>query len=370
MNGTGTCTVTYALTQEDVDQAGVSLEASGTAESANGTQATSVVSTAAAYKGTPTATLKLEKTATPPSDFAAGNDVAYSFTVTNTGDATLTSLAIDDSNGFGGTGTPPDVTCFAEKLAPNASTTCSGTYKLTQDDVNNEGFINHASAKATALAGTDSSFTVNSSTDAAFTGVPASKLILTKTVSMATGETFEVGGNVAYVFNLTNSGDSTLTLDSSDPGNIIQEMDFTGRAPEGLVVDCSAVETPLEPGKTTQCTGTYTLTQADVDADEVTNTATASATFDSKPVTAAGSGALLQGTAVGGLTVVPTATAPATWATGEEVSINVKVINSGQVDINNPSVELSGFTGATPSATCPATAALAPGASIDCTATY
>ena len=118
----------------------------------------------------------------------------------------------------------------------------------------------------------------------------------------------------------------------------------------------------MAPGASITCSATYTITQADLDAGSVTNTATASngtvtSNQDSETVTAAQSPAL---------TLVKTAS-PSTYdAVGNVISYSYLVTNSGNVTLSGP------FTISDDKATasCPATAALAPGASITCSATY
>ena len=57
-----------------------------------------------------------------------GDVITYTFTVTNTGDVTLDPIDVNDP-------LVPIVNCNATSLAPGADTTCSGTYTVTQADV-------------------------------------------------------------------------------------------------------------------------------------------------------------------------------------------------------------------------------------------
>ena len=65
---------------------------------------------------------------------AAGQTVTYHYLVANTGNTTLTGVSAVDT-AFSGSGTPPVVTCPVTTLAPQASTTCTGTYAVTQADI-------------------------------------------------------------------------------------------------------------------------------------------------------------------------------------------------------------------------------------------
>ena len=73
----------------------------------------------------------------------------------------------------------------------------------------------------------------------------------------------DAGDTIDYSFVVTNTGNVTL-----DPVAIDD--------PKVGVVTCPA--SSLAPGGSTTCTATYTLTQADVDAGHVANTATAGGT--------------------------------------------------------------------------------------------
>jgi len=68
--------------------------------------------------------ITLEKTPNPTSVSAPGN-VTYSYTVTNTGNVTLTGLALTDNKA----GT---ITLANTTLAPGESTTGTATFAITQ----------------------------------------------------------------------------------------------------------------------------------------------------------------------------------------------------------------------------------------------
>ena len=125
---------------------------------------------------------------------------------------------------------------------------------------------------------------------------------------------------------------------------------------------CPATAT-LAPLASITCTATYTITQADLDAGTVTNIASATngtttSPPDSETVTAAQEPAL---------TIAKTSIDTTYAKVGDVLHYSYVVTNSGNVTLDGP------FTVADDKATdesCPATATLAPGASITCTATY
>lgn len=86
------------------------------------------------------------------------------------------------------------------------------------------------------------------------------------TTQLVTGET------ATYTLTATNTGNTTLT------DVVIEEDEFTGSG-EMSDLDCTpSMPAALAIGEQLNCTATYEVTQADVDAGRVDNTATATAT--------------------------------------------------------------------------------------------
>jgi hypothetical protein len=116
------------------------------------------------------------------------------------------------------------------------------------------------------------------------------------------------------------------------------------------------------------------VTQVDVDAATITNTANAAAiTPGGGPAASAPSTAVVTAAPAPGLTVVKSASPadPDDFTPGRAVTYSFVVTNTGNVTVDGIAVHDSGFTGTgTLSAiTCPATE-LAPGAQFTCTADY
>ncbi|WP_367179772.1 beta strand repeat-containing protein, partial [uncultured Psychroserpens sp.] len=72
--------------------------------------------------------------------------ITYEFVVTNTGNVDLTDITVNDPL-IGA------VTCVATTLIPGDFTTCSGTYTIIQDDIDNGGVENSASVSSEAPGG-------------------------------------------------------------------------------------------------------------------------------------------------------------------------------------------------------------------------
>ncbi len=267
---------------------------------------------------------------------AVGQVVSYSFVVANSGNTTLFGpFTVADDR------TTDEACPVTVLLVPGASVTCTASYTITQADLDNGSVTNVASA---------SNGTVTSATDSET--VTAVQLPGLSIVKSATPSTYSaVGQVVSYSFVVRNSGNTTL----AGPFTVADDRTRTRPARRR---PC------LAPGASITCTASYTITQADLDNGSVTNVASASngtvtSPTDSETVTAAVGPAL---------SIVKSASPPTrTSAVGQVVSYSFVVRNSGNVTLAGP------FTVAddkTTNEACPATASLAPGASITCTASY
>jgi uncharacterized repeat protein (TIGR01451 family) len=257
----------YALTQVDIDAGFVSNLATVNAEdpSTNPVSASSN-SGAALITNLPTnASMSLVKSAVfndASMDGLAqvGETIDYSFTLTNTGNLTLTNLSISD----------PLMTVSGNLASLSVSTsdnsTFSGTYVLTQSDIDSGMVSNLATANATDPF--MDPVTVQSNSGASLiTNLPTlASMSLTKTgvFNDTNMDGFaQVGESIDYTFIISNTGNMTLTnISISDP-----KISVSG-ALASLAVSASDNST---------FSGSYVLTQADIDAGFVSNLATANA---------------------------------------------------------------------------------------------
>ncbi|MCE8421390.1 hypothetical protein LZ190_22535, partial [Rhodovulum sulfidophilum] len=144
-------TATYALKQADIDRGFVENTALATGtytdgagvetevEDISGTEATNDTATRADLDTTPSiALVKAVDLSAISSPAAVGDVLAYSFTVTNAGNVTLTDVTVTDDSlpGLVLTGDP------IPSLAPNATdaTTYTATYALKQADID-RGYV-------------------------------------------------------------------------------------------------------------------------------------------------------------------------------------------------------------------------------------
>ncbi|MFF0446455.1 hypothetical protein ACFYT4_08585 [Streptomyces sp. NPDC004609] len=91
-------------------------------------------------------TAKTEK----PGKLVVGEEIDYSFLVTNTGSVTFKDVKVDEGE-FTGSGKLSPVACpiGAKSMAPGASVTCTATYKVTQADVDKGSIKNTATGTGT-----------------------------------------------------------------------------------------------------------------------------------------------------------------------------------------------------------------------------
>ncbi|GMA21121.1 hypothetical protein GCM10025862_31420 [Arsenicicoccus piscis] len=259
-------TPTYQLTQADVDKGSVVNTASTTARTPDGSTITQTSGVTVSTPGS--ASIALDKAASQIADsntnqrVDVGDTITYTFQVTNTGTETLNLLTLSDAKlGLDAT------SCGTGTLAPGASRSCtSSAYRLTQADLNAGTVNNAATIHATDPHGGDVS-----SPDSTSTPVPeAPALVLTKTagsIKDVNGNGVQdVGDTIDYTFSVRNSGTVSLS-----PVTYVDPL-FSSTP-----VACGT--TPLDPGGVRSCgTRTYALTLADLNANGVTNTATASGT--------------------------------------------------------------------------------------------
>ncbi len=240
--------MTYTLTQADVDAGTVDNTATATGTDPNGTDVTDTDSTSTPIASAPGIDLVKSGTA---NGVSAGDTIDYTFVVTNTGNVTLTTVTVDDPM-------VGPVSCPVTTLAPGESTTCTATYTLLQSDVD-AGLV-HNDAAATGTPPTGPDVTATDSYDVPLTPQPL--ITLDKQSGGVTDEDangVDPGDTIDYTFVVTNTGNVTLTAVTVD---------------DPTVGPVACPVTTLAPGESTTCTATYTLTQADIDAGQVDNTAT------------------------------------------------------------------------------------------------
>lgn len=190
----------------------------------------------------------------------AGDVISYQIEVTNTGNQILTGITLSDSL-VPNVGSATESSIADGYLEIGETWTWTYTYTVTQADLDDNGggdgdIDNTATVSSTELA--DES----DSRDVPVDQVPA--ITLTKSGSFddndGNGEA-DPGETISYTFTVKNTGNLTLTnITISDPD---------------LTVNGGPIAS-LAPGETDSITftGTYAITQAEIDAGQKINTAT------------------------------------------------------------------------------------------------
>ncbi len=366
-----TCTGTYTATTQDAMNNNITNTATATGTDAAGAVSpTSPPTTYSIPQGSAAPAVSIQKSGvvTPASDqdgVVVGDHISYSYIVTNVGNVNLTSVAVNDP-------TAGSVTCPAltgAGLAPGGSVTCTEdiAYQVTQADVDNGVVTDTATATGTAtIAGSTvtspasdpASVTIPAGTD------PAVSIVKTGAVTPAADQTaVKPGDAIQYSYLVTNIGNATLSS--------ISVNDSTAGH-----VTCPTPASPgLAPGAAETCTAdhTYTVTQTDVDAGGVSDTATASGIDLLGTTSPASSGSLSVPAepADPELSIAKhgTNTNPADQndiRVGDTIDYSYQVTNTGDVTLTTVAVTDPTLG----SVTCPPLPprGLAPGASITCTA--
>ncbi len=342
-----TCTATYTVTQADVDAGSVSNTATASGKTP-ASQAITSAPSSATVRGVPSPAITVVKSASPASFSAAGQTIHYSFDVTNSGNVTLTSVKVDDTDLPGLSA----ITCPHTTLAAGASQTCTATYLTTTADLDAGSVTNHATASGKPPTGPH---VTSPPSKATITAIQSPAITVVKSASPASFSA--AGQTIHYSFDVTNSGNVTLTSVKVD------DTDLPGLS----AITCP--HTTLAAGASQTCTATYLTTTADLDAGSVTNHATASGKPPTGPkVTSLPSKATITAIQSPAITIVKSASPSTFSVAGETITYSFDVTNSGNVTLTSVKVDDTDLPGLS-AITCPHTT-LAAGASQTCTATY
>ncbi len=357
---TMTATATYQATAADIDNGSVRNTATVTA-TAPGGNPTAIGDVTVPLVADPV--IHLEKSGTLASGGTpkAGDVVDYTFTVSNGASLTLTGVKIvDGMSGLSAIsfGTWPGA---SGQLAAGESVTATASYTLTQADIDRGTVLNSATASATG-GGKPATGGASATVDL----TPAPSVTLTKTTAFSSSRP-TAGTTVPFTFTVTNTGNVTL--------NGLAVADHLAGAGAGAVTFGSWPTTTgtLAPGETVAATADYALSQADIDAGSILNTATVSGTGARGGSVTADASKGVPLTAAPAISFAKTAVrgGGATPQAGDVVTYTLTAGNTGNVTITGVTFSdtMAGLSAITP--TWPGTVGtLAPGETATATATY
>jgi uncharacterized repeat protein (TIGR01451 family) len=309
-----TFTATYTIDQDDIDAGSVKNIAQGFGyfddELVESNEDDETVTSV------PAPELSLVKLATPVTYDAVGDEITYTYRLTNTGNVTLMGpFSVDDDKA---TVTP--VGMLPMVLAPDAFIDFEATYTITQEDLDAGSVTNIAQGH-----GFYNQEPVDSNEDdETVTAVQNPELTLLKEASPATYDA--VGDEITYTYTLTNSGNVTL----SGPFTVDDDKATTSR------VGAVPVPDELAPGDHITFTATYTITQADLDDGGVTNTAMGHGYFDEEEVDSNEDDETVAAEQAPALTLVKSAAPLFYESVGDEITYTYTLTNSGNVTLSGP----------------------------------
>ena len=331
-----TCTASYTVTQANVEAGHVTNVATATGTTPNDHHVTSQPAEET-VRVRPVPDIRLVKSVFPARYSAPGEQITYTYAVTNTGNVTLHGITLTD-NKLGA------ITCPVTALPPNESTTCTAEHTTTQADVD----AGHITNSATVTGHPSTGPPVTDTDRAVVTAVHLPGIELDKTAFPT--EFARPGERITYTYLVVNTGNVTLR-------DVAVHDDRLGR------VTCPLSQ--LAPGASMTCEAVYMVSQADVDAGQVVNAAVVTGHPPTgRPVTG-GDTAVVTAVHLPGIELDKTAFPTEFASAGERITYTYLVTNTGNVTLRDVAVRDDRLG----SVACPLSQ-LAPGVSMTCHTTH
>lgn len=354
-----TATATYRTTQADVDAGEIINTAVATGESLTDEPVSDDDTFTITIARTPEIELIKDGAYLPEERGEAGDTIEYEFTATNRGNVTLTGVIVDDPLP-GLTDLVYDWPGTPGVLAPGQSVVATATYVVTQADVDGPGQVTNTAT----VTGQPPVGGVVTAEDTVTMDTPVDAGIqIVKTAALEGSSPVMAGGSIRYRFEVTNVGVLTLhDVELLDQMEGLSVIELTWPDQEGT----------LAPGAILVGIASYTLTQEDVDAGQVLNTASTLATTPQDAAVADEDTATILIPASPAITIDKTATInEGVWQEGDAVSYGFAITNTGNVTlydvrVNDPMPGLTEFVYTWPGDEN----TLAPGETATATATY
>ena len=281
-------TATYAVTQADVDHGSIVDTATATGTPSVGLPVTSGSNTVT-VNVTQSAALSITKSASTRTVSMVGQTIDYTFTVVNTGNVTLTDVAVTD-HPIGPARaviatcrslSSPTGTCSGASttIVPGQTATFTGIYTVTAADLADGSIADMATAAGSSPSGGTTSPPSNEVT------VEETDVTVTKSASSQGGVVAGSSNPIVYTVKVANVGTATTTgpvvvSDAPPPGTTLVSGSpaCTGGPPAcALVLKGSTITWTIPAGVVpgTSYTLTFSVTaNASNTAETITNTAT------------------------------------------------------------------------------------------------
>ncbi len=285
-------------------------------------------------------TLSITKTDNTVSYDHVGQVIAFTITATNTGNVPQ-AITVNDTPALDGFSCTP---ANGSTIAPAGTITCTGTHTVTQADLNAGKFDDTACANATGAT--------EACADDTVPAIQSPALSITKVANPTTYNA--VGQTITYTIVATNTGNVTIASATITDANAT------------LGTCTPANGSSLDPLASITCSATHAITQADIDAGSYLNTAC----VDDGPNGATEVCADANVTAVSNrlLTITKVVAETSYSSVGQVLNYTIVAINGGNTTLANVTIT---DANATLGICTPANGStLAPGASINCTATH
>ncbi len=236
------CSGTYTIDQADIDAGFVTnaacVDSDETAEVCDDVE-------------TPLAELEIEKSASPDTYSAVGDEIVYTVTATNTGEATLENVDISDAliDGL------PSWTCQVgdsvvalpvDELLSGQSIECTATYAVTEDDVT--GSEPEGSVTNVACA-------ISDQTPEVCDEVTANEIVIELVKTVTPTVLAEPGGIFTYTLTIDNESVVPVTITELVDDNSGLSTDWAAEC-ETLI---GSVLAPDAPGTADEVSCTYTV---------------------------------------------------------------------------------------------------------------
>ena len=258
--------------------------------------------------------------------------ITYEVTVTNDGNLTVEGVTVTDE--LAGAILAEGESAEVGTLAPGESATLHYSYTVTETDVLAGKVMNVATATGTSTNPDDPEVPVDPGTTEDPVESPRPSLFASKTASdPADGKAFQLGEKIAYTVEVINNGNVTIT------GIVVSDKLEGATLDEGQTDEAIT----LAPGESATLRYSYTVTEVDLVAGNVTNVATATGTDpEGNPVETEATTTVTTEEAASSLdvakTIVSTPADGKAYAEGETVKFEVAVTNTGNQTLKNVKV--------------------------------